>query len=335
MDGLWEFATHVLAAEDADGDIGGARVPGCGDEPFAVDGVGDRQADVDVVHGGACQVELELSNSTGFWLEFDSVARIGVEASDVALTDHHDIRLPGFEGGATGSDFGNSSYFNLARVGQALDIVDAGSPRVGVITLEQDVVVGDPFDHLVGAGAHHHDGAVVVAVCLHCRGRIEPQPEAELRQELDVGLVEGDLHRELIENRGVRVSGSPQRCVAGAGLGLGDAVEVELHGLCVERRAIVEGDVVPQGEGVDRSVVVHGPIGSEAGVDREVVRVDIHQEIAEHAGIEGRLGMAGGDHIEVAGARVVEHHPKEIVLLLGERGAGHHEQGEYPDGAEE
>ena len=51
----------------------------------------------------------------------------------------------------------------------------------------------------------------------------------------------------------------------GLGVGIDDAVEGVLHRLGVERRAVVEGHIVAQLEGVFRRIVVHRPLGGQAG----------------------------------------------------------------------
>ena len=105
------------------------------------------------------------------------------------------------------------------------------------------MVVLDPLDELVGAGADQRRDAVLVARGRHCGRRVDAGAAvAQIEEERRVRRIEGDLDRVLVDDLGGGERGPTERLVGEAG-GLGRVhrrVEVGLDGFGIERGAVVE-----------------------------------------------------------------------------------------------
>ena len=153
--------------------------------------------------------------------------------------------------------------------------------------------------------------------------------EGWLRRRLQRVVVDdadaGDLVRlaRFVLGRSLEIEEEAVELGAGRVVGVGDNLPGELHIVGGERRAVVPGDALAQGEGVDQLVLAQRPGLGEVG-DR--LAVDPRPgEAAEEGGRgldHGREGAEGGEDVRPFLADQVDGGPAGLGGALGSEGGG-------------
>ncbi|CAI8359838.1 MAG: Uncharacterised protein [Rhodospirillaceae bacterium] len=159
------------------------------------------------------------------------------------------------------------------------------APVVGV-GFDHDRFVGAPFAEGKGAGTGSIP-AEVSTVFHHCRWRDDQAGRvSEVGQEGCVGCVQGELHRRGIHHRHVFNRREEERQRERSGVVVGvvlvqHAVEVELDGIGIKGRPIVEAHAFAQGECVLKAIVADVPRGCQRRLDFERPVLVAHQTVVD------------------------------------------------------
>ena len=203
-----------------------------------------------------------------------------------------------------------------------------GAAPVRRVLLQHDLLAALPRHELEGPGA---DGVRrIVGAVFADGGRTHDRGGArgEHRQERGARLLEHELHGERVDGlHGLHVAEE----VVGEGilaelggrmLGIDLALDRELHGLGVERGAVVKGDALAQLEHVVQAVPGHGPRLGQAGDDLRALVGEgderLHHAAAHAVGVE--IGHLCGIEIDGLGHEADDERAGRL------RGAGHHRE---------
>ena len=175
-------------------------------------------------------------------------------------------------------------------------------------------------------------GIVVVAVLLNGgRARDRIGAERQHREEVGERILVDDADRVLVDDDDAGEVAVAELQAAGAGLivvlmaRIRVAIDVELHGLRVERRAIVKPDALTQLESVGPRIGRDLPRGGEIA-DQRLVRLDGHvavdETVVEIVQQRARHRTAIDVVVEGAGLRLPAADQRSAGLRRGGGGAG-------------
>src|SRR5262249_10488097 len=144
----------------------------------------------------------------------------------------------------------------------------------------------------------------------------------EVAEERRKGRAEGELHRVLVDD-GNLLQGPQPGDVGRRVRGIDDAVEVELDGVGVERRAVVEGEALAEVEGVLQSVRGDVPTLGQHALD-VLVRTDGGQRVVdavEHVQVRAVPRVQWVERVDVVRSTVGQR-PTPALRLKGEHASG-------------
>ncbi len=186
---------------------------------------------------------------------------------------------------------------------------------VAVVAGQRHLVALDPFAEAERTGADRRGRGRLDALGRDDH-RVAP---GHVEREIAVGLRQRDLHRS--PDRPLRRWRYRRTVPSGhwSSLSARAPVEAEHHVLGVKRRAVVEGDALREGEGVDGAVLAHLPSRRQCRQHR-AVRSEPREPL-EDIGIDHLVDRRGGAAGGVEVGRL-EHHADGDRVLLGKSGAG-------------
>ncbi|CAH0264830.1 hypothetical protein SRABI76_03584 [Microbacterium oxydans] len=152
-------------------------------------------------------------------------------------------------------------------------------PVVVVVAHVAEALPLDPLVELERPGADHGRRERIGVVEQLLRRDDAEIRRRDQRQEARLRLLQRDAHGVLVEHLGDRTELRDR--AGGLVRRVGDVVEVDLHGLGVERGAVMERDVVAQRERVHAGVIRHLPLRREPGAVGAVA-------VVPHEGIDDR-----------------------------------------------
>jgi hypothetical protein len=164
----------------------------------------------------------------------------------------------------------------------AVELLRAEGPPVEVVLHPLDLLAVAPRDGLVGAGPggvvdEPLLAVVLVVVAPDRRGADEPD-EGEAAEERREGFLQGHPHRLLAER--LHLLDRPHLEV-GTDLELLNPLDVELHGLRVEGRAVAEAHARAELERVGPAVVAHLPRGRQHAFELRRPWLEVHERLVD------------------------------------------------------